>query len=88
MIAYALRAVLPAWFAALLAVTTAIALPEAPSFKPALKPVVEVAFVLDTTGSMGPLIEGAKRRSGRSPPPSSTPTRTRISAWGSSPMSR
>ena len=25
------------------------------------KPVVEVAFVLDTTGSMGPLIEGAKR---------------------------
>ena len=62
MIAYALRAVLPAWFAALLAVTTAIASPEAPSFKPALKPVVEVAFVLDTTGSMGPLIEGAKRK--------------------------
>src|SRR6476646_7676499 len=30
---------------------------------PALaKPVVEVAFVLDTTGSMGPLIEGAKRK--------------------------
>jgi von Willebrand factor type A domain len=26
------------------------------------KPVVEVAFVLDTTGSMGPLIEGAKRK--------------------------
>ena len=26
------------------------------------KPVVEVVFVLDTTGSMGPLIEGAKRK--------------------------
>ena len=26
------------------------------------KPVVEAAFVLDTTGSMGPLIEGAKRK--------------------------
>ena len=31
-------------------------------FTPAAKPVVEVAFVLDTTGSMGPLIEGAKRK--------------------------
>ena len=30
---------------------------------PALaKPAVEVAFVLDTTGSMGGLIEGAKRK--------------------------
>ena len=28
----------------------------------AAKPVVEVAFVLDTTGSMGALIEGAKRK--------------------------
>ena len=28
----------------------------------AAKPVVEVGFVLDTTGSMGPLIEGAKRK--------------------------
>ena len=28
----------------------------------AAKPVVEVAFVLDTTGSMGPLIESAKRK--------------------------
>jgi hypothetical protein len=27
-----------------------------------IKPVVEVAFVLDTTGSMGALIEGAKRK--------------------------
>ena len=26
------------------------------------RPTVEVAFVLDTTGSMGPLIEGAKRK--------------------------
>jgi hypothetical protein len=26
------------------------------------KPIVEVGFVLDTTGSMGPLIEGAKRK--------------------------
>jgi hypothetical protein len=26
------------------------------------RPVVDVAFVLDTTGSMGPLIEGAKRK--------------------------
>ncbi|HEX8026909.1 MAG TPA: vWA domain-containing protein, partial [Vicinamibacterales bacterium] len=28
----------------------------------AIRPVVEVAFVLDTTGSMGGLIEGAKRK--------------------------
>ena len=28
----------------------------------AAKPTVEVAFVLDTTGSMGGLIEGAKRK--------------------------
>jgi len=26
------------------------------------RPIVEVAFILDTTGSMGPLIEGAKRK--------------------------
>lgn len=26
------------------------------------KPIVEIAFVLDTTGSMGPLIEGAKQK--------------------------
>ena len=34
------------------------------AFSPAqaARPVVEVAFVLDTTGSMGPLIEGAKRK--------------------------
>jgi hypothetical protein len=44
----------------------ALALALAPSFflttPAAARPVVEVAFVLDTTGSMGPLIEGAKRK--------------------------
>ena len=40
---------------------TALSLSAGPS--PALaKPAVEVAFVLDTTGSMGGLIEGAKRK--------------------------
>ena len=43
------------------------------------KPVVEVAFVLDTTGSMGPLIESANARSGRSPPRSSIAARELIS---------
>jgi len=39
------------------------ALPLAASLSPAAaKPTVEVAFVLDTTGSMGGLIEGAKRK--------------------------
>jgi hypothetical protein len=33
-----------------------------PASSAAAKPIVEVAFVLDTTGSMGPLIEGAKRK--------------------------
>ena len=28
----------------------------------AARPIVDVVFVLDTTGSMGPLIEGAKRK--------------------------
>src|SRR4051812_37962948 len=33
------------------------------SLSPAIaKPAVEVAFVLDTTGSMGALIDGAKRK--------------------------
>ena len=42
---------------------TPFALQSFASFSPALaKPIVEVAFVLDTTGSMGPLIEGAKRK--------------------------
>src|SRR5262245_24308898 len=44
----------------------ALAFALAPSFflttPAAARPVVEVAFVLDTTGSMGPLIEGAKRK--------------------------
>jgi hypothetical protein len=35
-------------------------LPARPAW--ADKPVIEVVFVLDTTGSMGPLIEGAKRK--------------------------
>ena len=34
-------------------------LPARPAWS---KPVIEVVFVLDTTGSMGPLIEGAKRK--------------------------
>jgi len=46
--------------------TAALAFALAPSFflttPAAARPVVEVAFVLDTTGSMGPLIEGAKRK--------------------------
>jgi von Willebrand factor type A domain-containing protein len=62
MIANLLRAMLPASFAALLAVNAAVASPEPPSFGPTFKPVVEVAFVLDTTGSMASLIEGAKRK--------------------------
>ena len=33
-----------------------------PTVPPLAKPVVEVAFVLDTTGSMASLIEGAKRK--------------------------
>jgi hypothetical protein len=38
-------------------------IPALVSTAPAVaKPIVEVAFVLDTTGSMGPLIEGAKRK--------------------------
>jgi hypothetical protein len=49
-----------------IAQAAALALAFAPSVltttNAAAKPVVEVAFVLDTTGSMGPLIEGAKRK--------------------------
>src|ERR1700738_5410586 len=38
-------------------------LPLPPGLSSAIaKPTVEVAFVLDTTGSMGGLIEGAKRK--------------------------
>ena len=39
-----------------------LALPFAAPVRRRPKPIVEVAFVLDTTGSMGPLIEGAKRK--------------------------
>src|ERR1044071_1041086 len=49
----ALAFALPAVVAASLAATSPAS---------AAKPIVEVAFVLDTTGSMGPLIEGAKRK--------------------------
>ncbi len=56
------RALMPACFAAVLAVSPGFASPEEPSSRARPKPIVEVAFVLDTTGSMGPLIEGAKRK--------------------------
>lgn len=39
-----------------------LALPVATASQAAAKPTVEVAFVLDTTGSMGGLLEGAKRK--------------------------
>jgi hypothetical protein len=39
------------------AVLSLTAIPQASA-----RQTVEVAFVLDTTGSMGPLIEGAKRK--------------------------
>jgi hypothetical protein len=57
-----LWALAPASFAAALTFTAASAEPAEPDIKRVGKPVVEVAFVLDTTGSMGPLIEGAKRK--------------------------
>ncbi len=56
------RALLPACFAAVLAVAPALAVEEPAGRMVRPKPLVEVAFVLDTTGSMGPLIEGAKRK--------------------------
>ena len=56
------RALMPACFAAVLAVSPGFASPEEPSSRARPKPVVEGAFVLDTTGSMGPLIEGTKRK--------------------------
>jgi hypothetical protein len=34
----------------------------APATSAGVRPIIEVVFVLDTTGSMGPLIEGAKRK--------------------------
>ena len=56
------RALAPASVAAALTFTAAFADPAEPDIRRLGKPVVEVAFVLDTTGSMGPLIEGAKRK--------------------------
>jgi Mg-chelatase subunit ChlD len=48
--------------AALVAVTMAGDALAAPAAKPAKQPQIEVAFVLDTTGSMGGLIAGAKAK--------------------------
>jgi hypothetical protein len=57
------RALAPAFFATLLAVAPSYGATEEPAARVVRpKPIVEVAFVLDTTGSMGPLIEGAKRK--------------------------
>src|SRR5713226_1334358 len=56
------RALAPASLSAVLTLTAAFADPAEPDIKRIAKPVVEVAFVLDTTGSMRPLIEGAKRK--------------------------
>ena len=65
-----------------------VALPLSASLSQALaKPTVEVAFVLDTTGSMGGLIEGAKRKIwsiATAIVDSAIPTP--ISAWASSPI--
>jgi hypothetical protein len=58
MIRSALRAATLALLFASTAALSTVALSRAAS----AKPVVEVAFVLDTTGSMGQLIEGAKRK--------------------------
>jgi hypothetical protein len=55
------RVLAPACFVAAFAISPAFATSEDFGEKTS-KPVVEVAFVLDTTGSMGPLIEGAKRK--------------------------
>ena len=63
MFAQIARALAPISFAAALAVTPVVAAdPSEMDAKRLTKPIVEVAFVLDTTGSMGPLIEGAKRK--------------------------
>jgi len=48
------------FMAAAMLAAAATGLAAEPSAKPAVKPRVEVAFVLDSTGSMGGLIEGAK----------------------------
>jgi hypothetical protein len=46
----------------LLAAASALLFTSSMPSSAAARPVVEVGFVLDTTGSMGPLIEGAKRK--------------------------
>jgi Mg-chelatase subunit ChlD len=56
------RALAPISVAAALTLGPAAADPSEMDAKRAKRPIVEVAFVLDTTGSMGPLIEGAKRK--------------------------
>jgi hypothetical protein len=63
--------------AALLAIAASVAVANAAAGAAAARPRVEVAFVLDSTGSMGGLIEGAKQKIwsiansivGRSPSP-------------------
>ena len=63
MIAGLMRALMPAAFAFAFAITSAYASPDLPRHgNPKSKPVVEVAFVLDTTGSMAALIDSAKRK--------------------------
>jgi hypothetical protein len=63
MLSFIARALVLAGVATVLAVAPARATPEEPAAGARrIKPIVEVAFVLDTTGSMGPLIEGAKRK--------------------------
>ena len=54
----------PLWLAALAAVVSLVGPVAAAdeSAKPAKKPQVEVVFCLDTTGSMGGLIDGAKQK--------------------------
>ena len=56
------RAVVPALLVAMLDIAPAVASPDTRMFAPGARPIVEVAFVLDTTGSMARLIEGAKRK--------------------------
>jgi hypothetical protein len=62
MLAKHARASALAFFMLPLLWTAAARADEGPANIATAKPVVEVAFVLDTTGSMGPLIEGAKRK--------------------------
>src|SRR6476659_4443066 len=56
--------IMPARYALPLAVAAVLglALPGSAAPVPAKKPLVEVVFCLDTTGSMGGLIEGAKQK--------------------------